>query len=88
MLRPLHTDVIVELIPDARYKGLIIIPENAKFKKNYGVVKAVGADVKDIAVNDFVAFGSFTQPLSEKAWIHIDSNLCEAVVDEAETKSC
>jgi co-chaperonin GroES (HSP10) len=62
MLLPIRNNVLVLAMkdPDTWYESsLIIRPESTKDRANQGFVKAVGPEVKDIEVGDYVCFSAY-----------------------------
>jgi len=63
MLYPLKNNLIVAAVddPDTWYgSSLIVRPESTKDRSDQGVVKAVGPEVRDIQVGDYVAFNPYS----------------------------
>ena len=59
MLIPLRDNVLIAALedPDTWYgSSLIVRPESTKDRADQGIVKAVGPEVKDLKVGDYVTF--------------------------------
>jgi co-chaperonin GroES (HSP10) len=63
MLIPLRDNILVAALddPDTWYgSSLIVRPESTKDRSDQGIVKAVGPEVLDIRVGDYVAFNPYS----------------------------
>ncbi len=59
MLHPLRDNIIVAALDDPSVwygSSLIIRPESTKDRSDQGIVKAVGPEVRELQVGDYVAF--------------------------------
>ena len=63
MLIPLRDNVLVAALddPDTWYgSSLIVRPESTKDRSDQGIVKAVGAEVREVRVGDYVTFNPYS----------------------------
>lgn len=59
MLLPLRDNVIIAALDDPNTwygSSLIVRPESTKDRSDQGIVKAVGPEVRDVKIGDYVAF--------------------------------
>jgi co-chaperonin GroES (HSP10) len=63
MLIPLRDNILVAALddPDTWYgSSLIVRPESTKDRSDQGIVKAVGPEVRDVSIGDYVTFNPYS----------------------------
>ena len=59
MLRPLGSNILVQVVEEEKQEGLIVLPDSAEKEKTRGVVIAVGGEVEEVKVGQTVIFGKY-----------------------------
>ena len=62
MLIPRRDNILVAALddPDTWYGSAIIRPESTKDRSDQGIVKAIGPEVQEVKVGDYVVFNPYS----------------------------
>jgi len=93
MLLPLRDNVIVLAVsdPDFWFNSTIIRPESTKDRSDQGIVKAVGPEVRELRIGDYITFSPYSgkvlnDPDEGDKHIILPERACISIVTPPTTK--
>lgn len=63
MILPVHDNILIIALPDPDHwaeNSLIIRPESTKERRDQGIVRAIGPEVRNVKVGDYVMFSPYS----------------------------